>query len=120
MMLRMSRRYDSTSDSILFANNRVYNRDSYKVAGMSEIVEDLLHFCRQMFALSIDNVEYALLTAIVIFSGEYKDFSLSVLISMKFSVIQLIFFVLQIVLVSKNLIWSSRSRTITFKLSVVT
>lgn len=74
MMLRMSRRYDSASDSILFANNRVYNRDSYKVAGMSEIVEDLLHFCRQMFALSIDNVEYALLTAIVIFSGEYNLF----------------------------------------------
>lgn len=71
MMLRTARRYDATTDSILFANNRNYNRQSYQVAGMSEIIEDLLHFCRQMFNMSVDNVEYALLTAIVIFSGKY-------------------------------------------------
>lgn len=69
MMLRMARRYDAVSDSILFANNRSYTRDSYKMAGMAEIIEDLLHFCRQMFTMNVDNVEYSLLTAIVIFSG---------------------------------------------------
>lgn len=68
MMLRMARRYDAQSDSILFANNKSYTRDSYKMAGMAEIIEDLLHFCRQMYAMTVDNVEYALLTAIVIFS----------------------------------------------------
>ncbi|XP_043070960.1 ecdysone receptor isoform X3 [Drosophila grimshawi] len=68
MMLRMARRYDHTSDSIYFANNRSYTRDSYKMAGMADNIEDLLHFCRQMFAMKVDNVEYALLTAIVIFS----------------------------------------------------
>lgn len=68
-MLRMARRYDAVTDSILFANNRVYTRESYKMAGMSEIIEDLLHFCRQMYTMNVDNVEYALLTAIVIFSG---------------------------------------------------
>lgn len=67
-MLRMARRYDHVSDSILFANNKSYTRDSYKMAGMAEIIEDLLHFCRQMYAMAVDNVEYALLTAIVIFS----------------------------------------------------
>ena len=68
MMLRMARRYDASSDSILFANNRTYTRDSYVMAGMADTIEDLLHFCRQMYALTVDNVEYALLTAIVIFS----------------------------------------------------
>jgi ecdysone receptor len=68
MMLRMARRYDAASDSILFANNRSYTRDSYRMAGMADTIEDLLHFCRQMYAMTVDNVEYALLTAIVIFS----------------------------------------------------
>uniref|UniRef100_A0A182JN95 Ecdysone receptor n=1 Tax=Anopheles atroparvus TaxID=41427 RepID=A0A182JN95_ANOAO len=68
MMLRMARRYDAETDSILFANNRSYTRDSYKMAGMADTIEDLLHFCRQMYTLTVDNVEYALLTAIVIFS----------------------------------------------------
>lgn len=67
-MLRMARRYDAATDSILFANNRSYTRDSYRMAGMAETIEDLLHFCRQMYSMTVDNVEYALLTAIVIFS----------------------------------------------------
>lgn len=67
-MLRMARRYDAATDSILFANNRSYTRDSYRMAGMADTIEDLLHFCRQMYSLTVDNVEYALLTAIVIFS----------------------------------------------------
>lgn len=68
MMLRMARRYDAASDSIFFANNRSYTRDSYRMAGMADTIEDLLHFCRQMYSMRVDNVEYALLTAIVIFS----------------------------------------------------
>lgn len=68
MMLRMARRYDAHSDSILFANNTSYTKQTYQMAGMEETVDDLLHFCRQMYSLSIDNVEYALITAIVIFS----------------------------------------------------
>ncbi|GLV34148.1 Ecdysone receptor [Carabus blaptoides fortunei] len=68
MMFRMARRYDVQSDSILFANNQPYSRDSYSIAGMGETIEDLLHFCRQMYQMKVDNAEYALLTAIVIFS----------------------------------------------------
>lgn len=67
-MLRMARRYDAISDSILFANNRSYTKESYQMAGMEDTIDDLLHFCRQMYSLSVDNVEYALLTAVVIFS----------------------------------------------------
>jgi len=68
-MFRMARRYDVQSDSILFANNQPYTRDSYSLAGMGETIEDMLRFCRQMYAMKVDNAEYALLTAIVIFSG---------------------------------------------------
>lgn len=38
------------------------------MAGMADNIEDLLHFCRQMYSMTVDNVEYALITAIVIFS----------------------------------------------------
>ncbi|XP_046426971.1 ecdysone receptor isoform X2 [Neodiprion fabricii] len=68
MMLRMARSYDAVSDSIVFANNQPYGKDSYSLAGMGETVDDLLRFCRQMFAMKVDNAEYALLTAIVIFA----------------------------------------------------
>ncbi|XP_012059729.1 PREDICTED: ecdysone receptor-like [Atta cephalotes] len=68
MMLRMARKYDVQTDSIIFANNQSYTRDSYNVAGMGETIEDLLRFCRQMYAMRVNNAEYALLTAIVIFS----------------------------------------------------
>ena len=72
MMLRMARKYDVQTDSIIFANNQSYTRDSYNVAGMGETIEDLLRFCRQMYAMRVNNAEYALLTAIVIFSGMYE------------------------------------------------
>lgn len=68
MMLRVARRYDAASDSVLFANNKAYTRDNYRKAGMAYVIEDLLHFCRCMFAMGMDNVHFALLTAIVIFS----------------------------------------------------
>ncbi|RVE49011.1 hypothetical protein evm_006369 [Chilo suppressalis] len=68
MMLRVARRYDAASDSVLFANNQAYTRDNYRKAGMAYVIEDLLHFCRCMYSLSMDNVHYALLTAVVIFS----------------------------------------------------
>ncbi|XP_014281744.1 ecdysone receptor isoform X2 [Halyomorpha halys] len=68
MMLRMARKYDANTDSILFANNQPYNRESYSLAGMGDVIEDLLRFCRHMYNMKVDNAEYALLTAIVIFS----------------------------------------------------
>ncbi|XP_054286575.1 ecdysone receptor isoform X8 [Macrosteles quadrilineatus] len=68
MMLRMARRYDVQTDSILFANNQPYTRESYTMAGIGEVIEDLLRFGRLMCSMKVDNAEYALLTAIVIFS----------------------------------------------------
>lgn len=75
MILRMARKYDYNSDSIIFANNQPHSRDSYAQAGIGNIIDDLLHFGRMMYSMKVNNAEYALLTAIVIFSGESRNLS---------------------------------------------
>jgi len=69
MMLRGARRYDSRTDSIVFANNSPYTKGDYADADMEN--EELFHFCRIMNNMKVDNAEYALLTAIVIFSERH-------------------------------------------------
>ena len=69
MMLRCSRKYDIRTDSIVYANNQPYTRDNYSSASISYVADSLFNFCRQMVISKVDNNEYALLTAIVIFSG---------------------------------------------------
>lgn len=68
-MLRCARRYDANTDSIVFANNLPYTRDSYNMAGVGYTAEPLFRFGKQMSNMKVDNAEYALLTAVVIFSG---------------------------------------------------
>ena len=66
MMLRGARRYDSKTECIVFANNKPYTRENYLEADLEN--DDLFKFCQTMSNMKIDNEEYALLTAIVIFS----------------------------------------------------
>lgn len=68
MMLRCSRKYDIKTDSIVYANNQPYTRDNYRSASIDGVADSLFNFCRNMCLLRVDNAEYALLTAIVIFS----------------------------------------------------
>ncbi|KAG0428142.1 hypothetical protein HPB47_024852 [Ixodes persulcatus] len=68
MMLRGARKYDVKTDSIVFANNQPYTRDNYRSASVGDSADALFRFCRKMCQLRVDNAEYALLTAIVIFS----------------------------------------------------
>lgn len=72
MMLRGARKYDEKTDSIVFANNQPYTRENYRSASVGDSADALFRFCRKMFQLRVDNAEYALLTAIVIFSGEFS------------------------------------------------
>merc|ERR1712223_264873 len=69
MMLRGARRYDVHSESIVFANNAPYTRENYLEADLEN--DDLFKFCRTMSNMKVDNAEYALLTAIVIFSERH-------------------------------------------------
>ncbi|CAL8148030.1 unnamed protein product [Orchesella dallaii] len=68
MMLRTARRYDFQTDTIVFANNHPYSRENYCMAGVGDSADPLFNFCRHMCTMKVDNAEYALLTAIVIFS----------------------------------------------------
>lgn len=69
MMLRGARRYDVHTESILFANNKPYTRENYLEAELEN--DDLFKFCKLMSNMKVDNAEYALLTAIVIFSERH-------------------------------------------------
>jgi len=83
MMIRGARRYDPTRESIIYATNYPFSKDNYDTAGLGN--DALFRFCKQMcnmkvsaivyldmfsiaFFSQVDNAEYALLTAIVIFS----------------------------------------------------
>jgi len=69
MMLRCARRYDEDTESIVFANNYPYTRAAYERAGLdSTTIEKNFKFCKKMSKMKVDNAEYALLTAIDIFS----------------------------------------------------
>lgn len=78
MMLRTARKYDMKTDSIVFANNQPYTRENYRSACMGDSADSIFHFCRNMCVLKVDNAEYALLTAIVIFSGKYYYFVVTI------------------------------------------
>lgn len=67
-MLRCSRKYDIKTDSIVYANNQPYTRENYRSASIGEAADAVFNFCRMMCLLRVDNAEYSLLTAIVIFS----------------------------------------------------
>lgn len=68
MMLRTARKYDGKTDSIVFANNQPYTRENYRSASVGDSADALFSFCRKMCLSKVTNAEYALLTAIVIFS----------------------------------------------------
>nr|AWH55629.1 ecdysone receptor [Platynereis dumerilii] len=64
MMIRTARRYDKTTDTIIFADGAHYTRDNMRVIGLHDYVDSMFHFCKGMSDIGTDNAEYALLTAI--------------------------------------------------------
>lgn len=68
MMLRSTRKYDIKTDSILFANNQPFTRENYKRAHIGDIADAMFNFCRSTVILRLDPAEYALITALIIFS----------------------------------------------------
>lgn len=69
-MLRTARRYDIETDTVIFGNGTPFTKDSLRYGGLQDYVDSMFKFCRGMGALGVDNAEYALLTAICLFSGE--------------------------------------------------
>ena len=68
-MLRDARRYDDQSESIMFPNRARYTLKNFSEAFHEH--KDVFKFCKKMSIMKVDNGEYALLTAIVIFSDRH-------------------------------------------------
>ena len=71
-MLRTARCYDTKTDSLVLGNvttSWAYTRDQYRQAGMGELTEAIFDFARSLTKMKLDIAEYALLTAVAIFSG---------------------------------------------------
>eukprot|EP00092_Neocalanus_flemingeri_P039251 GFUD01042730.1.p1 GENE.GFUD01042730.1~~GFUD01042730.1.p1 ORF type:complete len:567 (+),score=144.29 GFUD01042730.1:107-1807(+) len=66
MMIRTARRYDPVKDTIVFSNNDAYDNRDYDMVGLKN--DDLFHFCRKVTRLKVDDAEFAILTAITVFS----------------------------------------------------
>nr|AEH43772.1 ecdysone receptor isoform 2 [Amphiascus tenuiremis] len=66
IMIRGARRYDPQRECIIYATNYPFSQENYDMAGLGN--EALFRFCKLMCSMKVDNAEYALLTAIVIFS----------------------------------------------------
>ena len=71
-MLRAARRYNPVTDTIMYFNNEPYTRKMYHEAGMlPDATQSIFSFCMKMHKIGLDDAEYALLTAIIIFSGNW-------------------------------------------------
>ena len=68
-MLRTARRFDPDSNSVIFGDGTSFNRDSLALGGLQDYVNYMFDFSAAMSRMAVDNTEYALLTAICIFSG---------------------------------------------------
>lgn len=68
LMLKSTKRYDIKTDSILFVNNQPFTRENYRKAHIGGIADAMFNFCRSTVILRLDPAEYALVTALIIFS----------------------------------------------------
>ena len=69
-MLRTARRYNPELDEVVFGDGTPVTRESLCLGGLPrDYVDDMFDFSGRMSRLGVDNAEYALLTAICIFSG---------------------------------------------------
>ncbi|ESO82067.1 hypothetical protein LOTGIDRAFT_170342 [Lottia gigantea] len=68
MAIRAARCYDLETRCIVFANGVPCTLENMKATGMGEYAELTYQFCHNMAVMETDNAEYALLTAISIFS----------------------------------------------------
>ncbi|KAL1238774.1 Ecdysone receptor [Trichinella spiralis] len=71
LMMKTARRYDIKSDTIVLGNNVTnwaYTRQTYRQAGWGTATDPIFEFAKSMAKLKVDNAEFALLTAISVFS----------------------------------------------------
>lgn len=71
MSIRAARCYDLESRAIIFGNGQPCTLENMKAVGQGRYCELMYEFCHNMASARTDNAEYAIFTAICIFSGLY-------------------------------------------------
>ena len=71
MMLRTARRFDPDTNTVVFGDGQAFSRDIMAVGGLQEYVNLMFNFAASMSQMHVDNTEYALLTAVCLFSGMF-------------------------------------------------
>ena len=66
MMIRTARKYDPATGSIVYSNKDTFDNSAYDKVGLRN--DQLFQFCNKVAKLSLDDTEFALLTAIAVFS----------------------------------------------------
>jgi ecdysone receptor len=69
MMLRTARRYDPETNTVVFGDGQPFSQTCMAFGGLQDFVDLMFDFSRGMASIGVDNAEYALLTALCIFSG---------------------------------------------------
>lgn len=77
MAVRAARCYDLNTRTIVLANGTPCSLENMIAAGGSaEYWKQVFNFCHVLADYHTDNTEYALFTAICIFSGKYSAFTI--------------------------------------------
>ncbi|TKR58016.1 hypothetical protein L596_030644 [Steinernema carpocapsae] len=72
LMLRAGRHYDSLDGTILWGNesrNWRYTREMYRKSGIGDFTDHMFDFANSLSKMKLDAGEFALITAIAVFSG---------------------------------------------------
>ena len=65
-MIWTARRYDPAARSNVYSNHDTFDNSAYDNVGLRN--DQLFQFCKKVAKLSLDDAEFALLTAIAVFS----------------------------------------------------
>ncbi|XP_046377647.1 retinoic acid receptor RXR-alpha-A-like isoform X1 [Haliotis rufescens] len=70
MILRLSARYDAALDSMVFMNGVTLNKDQLQQGGFGNLTGTIFSFAASLKAMSTDETEFAILSAICLISGD--------------------------------------------------
>lgn len=67
--MRLSARYDADLDSMVFMNGVTLNKDQLQQGGFGNLTGTIFSFAASLKAMSTDETEFAILSAICLISG---------------------------------------------------
>lgn len=68
MILRAARRYEPATGTIVFSDDNPWTSNNFKKVEAGTFVDPMFDFCKQMETVKVNDIEYALLSCLSIFS----------------------------------------------------